>query len=65
MFLRSNPKAFIHVMHFLFTIYDANEFKKRFYWPIEDKKNESSFRSSTIEFLNYINFFLSEKIEKS
>ncbi|XP_055634718.1 augmin complex subunit dgt6 [Toxorhynchites rutilus septentrionalis] len=52
MFLKPNTKAFIHVLHFLFNIYDAKEFRKRFYWPIFDKNAESAFRSSTVEYVN-------------
>lgn len=44
MFVKSNTKAFPHVMHFLFTALDATEFKKRFFWPYCDKKGESDFR---------------------
>ncbi|XP_062558523.1 augmin complex subunit dgt6 isoform X2 [Armigeres subalbatus] len=52
MFLKPNTKAFIHVIHFLFNVYDAKEFRKRFYWPIFDKNAESAFRSSTVEYVN-------------
>lgn len=52
MFLKPNTKAFIHVLHFLFNVYDAKEFRKRFYWPIFDKNAESAFRSSTVEYVN-------------
>ncbi|KAL1380191.1 hypothetical protein pipiens_014385 [Culex pipiens pipiens] len=52
MFLKPNTKAFIHVLHFLFNVYDVKEFRKRFYWPIYDKNAESAFRSSTVEYVN-------------
>lgn len=52
MFLKPNTKAFIHVLHYLFNVYDAKEFRKRFYWPIFDKNAESAFRSSTVEYVN-------------
>ncbi|XP_065076901.1 augmin complex subunit dgt6-like [Ochlerotatus camptorhynchus] len=52
MFLKPNTKAFIHVLHFLFNVHDAKEFRKRFYWPIFDKNAESAFRSSTVEYVN-------------
>lgn len=41
---KSNTKAFINVTHFLFNIIDAKEFKSRFYWPINDKRAEQSYR---------------------
>lgn len=44
MFLKSNMKAFINVTHFLFNILDAKEFKAKFYWPINDKRAEVSYR---------------------
>ncbi|XP_055608445.1 augmin complex subunit dgt6-like [Uranotaenia lowii] len=52
MFIKPNTKAFIHVLHFLFNIYDVKEFRKRFYWPIYDKNAESAFRSATVEYVN-------------
>ncbi|XP_058822351.1 augmin complex subunit dgt6 [Topomyia yanbarensis] len=54
MFIKPNTKAFVHVIHFLFNIYDAKEFRKRFYWPIFDKTAENSFRSSTVEYINWL-----------
>lgn len=55
MFLKPNQQAFFHVMHYLFRILDAQEFKKRFFWPITDKRSEANFRTSTVEYLKYIN----------
>lgn len=52
MFVKPNTKAFIHVLHFVLNVYDAKEFRKRFYWPIFDKNAESAFRSSTVEYVN-------------
>ncbi|XP_055542339.1 augmin complex subunit dgt6 [Wyeomyia smithii] len=54
MFLKPNTKAFVHVLHFLFNIYDTKEFRKRFYWPIFDKTAETAFRSSTVEYINWL-----------
>uniref|UniRef100_A0A182VY00 HAUS augmin-like complex subunit 6 N-terminal domain-containing protein n=1 Tax=Anopheles minimus TaxID=112268 RepID=A0A182VY00_9DIPT len=51
-FLKSNTKAFIQVMHYLLNVYDAREFRKRFYWPIYDKGAENAFRTSTVEYVN-------------
>ncbi|KNC27947.1 hypothetical protein FF38_06126 [Lucilia cuprina] len=55
MFIKPNQQAFFHIMHYLFRILDAQEFKKRFFWPITDKRSESNFRTSTVEYLKYIN----------
>lgn len=55
MFMKPNPQAFFHVMRYLFCLLDATEFKKRFYWPITDKRSEANFRTSTVEYLKYIN----------
>ncbi|XP_055377767.1 augmin complex subunit dgt6 [Condylostylus longicornis] len=55
LFLKPNQKAFFHVMHFLLTLFDLNEFKRRFYWPIADKKSEGIFRTSIVDYMTYIN----------
>lgn len=55
MFLKPNQKAFFQVMHYLFNLLDPVEFKKRFYWPISDKKSEANFRSSTVQYLMHLN----------
>ncbi|XP_073818686.1 dim gamma-tubulin 6 [Musca autumnalis] len=55
MFVKPNQHAFFQVMHYLFRLLDPNEFKKRFYWPITDKRSESNFRTSTVEYLKYLN----------
>ncbi|CAO1400705.1 unnamed protein product [Diamesa serratosioi] len=52
MFIKSNTPAFIHVSHFLFTIFDVKEFKRRFYWPIHDKSAENSYRITSVEYIN-------------
>lgn len=44
MFIKPNNKAFPHVAKYLFVICDANEFKKKFRWPIYDKAGEALFR---------------------
>ncbi|XP_063708098.1 augmin complex subunit dgt6 [Culicoides brevitarsis] len=54
MFVKSNTKAFIHVSHYLFTVLDEKEFKKRFYWPIKCKADENHFRSATVEYINHL-----------
>nr|XP_036212896.1 augmin complex subunit dgt6 [Bactrocera oleae] len=55
MFIKPNAQAFFHVMHYLFCLLDPTEFKKRFYWPITDKRSEANFRTSTVEYLKHIN----------
>lgn len=55
MFLKPNQAAFFQVMHYLFRILDPVEFKRRFYWPITDKKSEATFRSSTVDYLKHLN----------
>lgn len=44
MFIKSNTKAFPHVMKYLFTILDPIEFKKKFCWPLYNKAAEATFR---------------------
>ncbi|XP_017083237.1 augmin complex subunit dgt6 [Drosophila eugracilis] len=55
MFLKPNQVAFVHIMHYLFRLLDPAEFKRRFFWPITDKKSEANFRSSTVEYLKHLN----------
>ncbi|KAH8267845.1 hypothetical protein KR026_009013 [Drosophila bipectinata] len=55
MFLKPNQAAFFHVMYYLFRLLDPAEFKRRFFWPITDKKSEANFRSSTVEYLKHLN----------
>ncbi|EDV30435.1 uncharacterized protein Dana_GF22941 [Drosophila ananassae] len=55
MFLKPNHAAFFHVMHYLFRLLDPAEFKRRFFWPLTDKKSEANFRSSTVEYLKHLN----------
>ncbi|KAH8346794.1 hypothetical protein KR084_011961 [Drosophila pseudotakahashii] len=55
MFLKPNQVGFVHVMHYLFRLLDPAEFKRRFFWPITDKKSEANFRSSTVEYLKHLN----------
>uniref|UniRef100_A0A336LJZ7 CSON006036 protein n=1 Tax=Culicoides sonorensis TaxID=179676 RepID=A0A336LJZ7_CULSO len=54
MFIKNNTNAFIHTTHYLFTVLDEKEFKKRFYWPIKEKKDEGLFRTSTVDYINYL-----------
>lgn len=55
MFLKVNQLAFYQIMAYLFQIYDTAEFKRRFFWPLLDKKSESDFRTSTRDYLKHLN----------
>ncbi|XP_032294063.1 augmin complex subunit dgt6 isoform X2 [Drosophila virilis] len=54
-FLKPNQPAFFQVMHYLFRILDPAEFKRRFFWPLTDKKSEATFRTSTVDYLKHLN----------
>ncbi|KAL5282607.1 HAUS6 family protein [Megaselia abdita] len=54
MFSKPNDKAFFQVFYYLFNLFDPVEFKKRFYWPITDKKYEAMFRTATVSYINYL-----------
>lgn len=55
MFIKSNAKAFIYVMHFLFNCLDAAEFSRRFRWPILEKTGETLFRKTAVDYMNHLN----------
>uniref|UniRef100_A0A1A9VL39 HAUS augmin-like complex subunit 6 N-terminal domain-containing protein n=1 Tax=Glossina austeni TaxID=7395 RepID=A0A1A9VL39_GLOAU len=55
MFITVNQNAFLEVISYLFRIFDAIEFKKRFFWPINDKKSETEFRVNAIVYLKFLN----------
>lgn len=54
MFEKPNTAGFIHVSHYLLTIYDAERFKKFIEWPIVCKKSESKYRSDVKDFIAII-----------
>lgn len=54
MFTKPNDKAFFQVFYYLFNIFDADAVRKRFYWPITDKKYEAMFRTATVSYINYL-----------
>lgn len=56
MFIRPNQKAFANVIRYLLMIFDPNEFKKKFCWPLYNKAAESTFRY----FILYIFLLLHE-----
>ncbi|XP_037050674.1 uncharacterized protein LOC119084702 [Bradysia coprophila] len=55
MFIKSNPKAFIVVIHFIFNCLDTTEFNKRFRWPVFDKAAETVFRKAALDYMNHLN----------
>ncbi|XP_059615199.1 uncharacterized protein LOC132260847 [Phlebotomus argentipes] len=56
LFLKPNQGALIHVMHFLFTIYDSEDFRKRFFWPLHnDREAEKTFRATCLTYLLELN----------
>ncbi|XP_070499877.1 kinesin-related protein 4 [Chironomus tepperi] len=64
LFMKTNTQAFIQVTYYLFSILDLKEFKKKFYWPIVDKKSENSYRTNSVEFINSLIDKYSIKQEK-
>jgi len=54
MFDKPNIAGFIHVSHYLLTIYDAERFKKLIEWPIICKKTEAKYRNDVRDYLNII-----------
>ena len=51
MFDKPNTAGFIHVSHYLLTIYDSERFKKLIEWPIICKKTEVKYRNSVKNYL--------------
>lgn len=54
MFDKPNTAGFIHVSHFLLSIYDAERFKKLVEWPIVYKKSESKYKNDVKDFLGIV-----------
>lgn len=54
MFDKPNPSGFIHMSHYLLSIYDSKRFKKAVKWPIVDKNDEKQYRLQVKEFLDII-----------
>ena len=53
MFIKSNPTAFPHIMHFLLHNLDPPEFAHRFLWPLHsDKAVEKEFRQKCVKYIN-------------
>ncbi|KAJ6601548.1 Augmin complex subunit dgt6 [Pseudolycoriella hygida] len=55
MFIKSNAKAFLHVMHFICNCLDAVEFNKRFQWRLLKKTSEARFRTNCVDYMNHLN----------
>lgn len=56
MFIKSNPAAFPHVLHFLLFNLEPAEFTSRFMWPLHsDKAVEKEFRKSCVKYINDLN----------
>ncbi|KAL9895576.1 augmin complex subunit dgt6-like [Glossina fuscipes fuscipes] len=55
MFITVNQNAFLEVISYLFRIFDPVEFKKRFFWPINDKRSEIDFRANAIIYIKFLN----------
>lgn len=54
MFDKPNTPGFIHVSHFLLTIYDADRFKKLVEWPLVCKKSETKYRNDVKDFIGIV-----------
>ncbi|XP_046623913.1 uncharacterized protein LOC124306861 isoform X1 [Neodiprion virginianus] len=54
MFDKPNTTGFIHVSHYLLTIYDSERFRKLVEWPIVCKKSESKYRSDVKDFIGIV-----------
>lgn len=54
MFDKPNTAGFIHITHYLLTIYDAERFRKLIEWPVVCKKTEAKYRNDIKDYLNII-----------
>lgn len=54
MFDKPNAAGFIHVSHYLLTVYDAERFKKLVEWPIICKKTEAKYRNDVRDYLTVL-----------
>ncbi|XP_054010762.1 uncharacterized protein LOC128893658 isoform X1 [Hylaeus anthracinus] len=54
MFDKPNTTGFIHVSHYLLTIYDSERFKKLVEWPVICKKTEVKYRNTVKDFLKVV-----------
>ena len=51
MFDKPNTVGFIHVSHYLLTIYNLQRFKKTVQWPVMCKKTEAKYRTDVKDLL--------------
>lgn len=54
MFDKPNTAGFIHVSHYLLSVYDEERFKKLVEWPILEKKSEGKYRNEVRDFITAI-----------
>ncbi|KAK0097801.1 hypothetical protein PV326_013642 [Microctonus aethiopoides] len=54
MFNKPNTQGFVHVSHYLLTIYDEERFKRAIEWPIFDKRSEAIYRNNVRDFLTIV-----------
>jgi len=54
MFDKPNTTGFLHVSHYLSTIYDAKLFKHTVKWPISCKKDEATYRAEIKNFFSVL-----------
>ncbi|XP_031618277.1 augmin complex subunit dgt6-like isoform X2 [Contarinia nasturtii] len=51
-FMKANKTAFHNVIHYLVMIINANEFRKRFRWPVFSSRDETDFRNAALAYFN-------------
>ncbi|XP_003703793.1 uncharacterized protein LOC100881427 isoform X2 [Megachile rotundata] len=54
MFDKPNTIGFLHISHYLLTIYDSERFKKLIEWPVICKKTEVKYRNNVKDYLTTI-----------
>ncbi|CAL7946209.1 unnamed protein product [Xylocopa violacea] len=54
MFNKPNTAGFLHISHYLLTIYDSERFKKLIDWPVICKKTEAKYRNNVKDYLTII-----------
>nr|XP_012136273.1 PREDICTED: uncharacterized protein LOC105661954 isoform X1 [Megachile rotundata] len=54
MFDKPNTSGFIHISHYLLSIYNAKQFKKMVAWPIMNKMDEKKYRVEVKEYLEIV-----------
>lgn len=54
MFTKSNTVGFIHISHYLLSVYDAKHFKNAVKWPIINKTDEKQYRTEIKQYLEIL-----------